>query len=216
MDLHALCNGLLAYLCFLIVLTFHEAAHAWAACKLGDDTARLQGRVSLNPLDHMEVVGTVILPLLGLFLGLSGSAAARFVIGWGKPVPVNPARLKNRSRDGMLTGLAGPAANVLVAFAAMMLVRIGYAVDSEMLARAALQLAVVSLFLCFFNMLPIPPLDGSHLARYIFGWREETMMRAGQFGIFIILLALQFQPVRDLLSWLTFHSVYLMGKLAGL
>src|SRR6266567_3481071 len=115
MDQKALFDGLVTYVCFIPILTFHEFAHAWVASKCGDDTARLQGRVSLNPLVHIDPIGTVVLPLVAVFLGASGSGLGRFIIGWGKPVPVNIANLRHRRRDDTLVALAGPAINVLLA-----------------------------------------------------------------------------------------------------
>ncbi len=119
----AIFDGLLSYVCLIILLTFHEFAHAWTASKCGDDTARLLGRVSLNPLVHMEVVGTVVLPLLVVFLSAADSQLANFIIGWGKPVPVNPYKLRRRRTDDTLVALAGPAMNLLLAFAALMQAR---------------------------------------------------------------------------------------------
>ena len=99
MDEKLIINALISYLCLIILITFHEFGHAWMAWRRGDDTARLLGRITLNPLAHMELFGTVVLPLLALFLAASGSGLGNFVIGWGKPVPVNSANLKNRGFD---------------------------------------------------------------------------------------------------------------------
>src|SRR6478672_42400 len=107
MDHDALIGGLIQYMCLIGLLTFHELAHAWTAWKCGDDTARSQGRVSLNPLVHMDLVGTVVLPLLVVFLSASGSGLGRFIIGWGKPVPVNLNNLRSPRRDDTLIALAG-------------------------------------------------------------------------------------------------------------
>src|SRR5688572_11548690 len=119
MDVEILTEVLLRYLCFIPVLTFHEFAHAWTAWKLGDDTAKDLGRVSLNPIVHMEVIGTVVLPLLAIYLSLSGSMLATLIIGWGKPVPVDLNNLRNPRRDDSLIALAGPAMNLVLAFLCM-------------------------------------------------------------------------------------------------
>ena len=108
MELDRIINGLIGYLCLIILLTFHEFAHAWVAWKCGDDTARLQGRVSLNPIVHMELIGTVVLPLVIIFFGAP-------LIGWGKPVPVNINNLYHRRRDDTLVAMAGPLMNLLLA-----------------------------------------------------------------------------------------------------
>jgi len=99
MDPKSIIDGLLLYLSLVILLTFHEFGHAWMAWKCGDETARSQGRVSLNPLVHIDLIGTVFFPLLAIFLNASGSGLSRFIIGWAKPVPVNFFRLRNPKRD---------------------------------------------------------------------------------------------------------------------
>src|ERR1700712_4896174 len=99
MDPRLLIDGLLLYLGLLILLTFHEFGHAWTAWKCGDDTAKLQGRVSLNPLVHIDPIGTVILPLLMIFMP---GNVSRYMVGWAKPVPVNPDNLRNKKFDDLL------------------------------------------------------------------------------------------------------------------
>jgi Zn-dependent protease len=205
--------GLIQYLCFLPVLTFHEFAHAWMAWKCGDDTARLQGRVTLNPLAHMEVIGTVVLPLMAIMLSASGSPLAGFIIGWGKPVPVNIYNLKNRRRDDTLIALAGPAMNVLIALVFIALARVGIMGDSELAVKTCFMLASISLFLGFFNMLPIPPLDGSHLMKNMIGMSDETYMRFSQFGFIILIVAIQMDFVQNLLYWVV-HSTLVQMMLA--
>ena len=105
-------DGLIQYLMLVALLTFHEFGHAWTAMKCGDDTARLQGRVSLNPVVHIDPIGTVLLPLLMIFM----PGAGRFLIGWAKPVPVNPYNLNQPRRDDILVTMAGPGMNLLLAF----------------------------------------------------------------------------------------------------
>jgi Zn-dependent protease len=115
MDAQLLIDGLIMFLGLVVLLTFHEFGHAWVASKCGDDTARLQGRVSLNPLVHIDLIGTVILPLLMIFLSASGSTLGRFLVGWAKPVPVNPNNLRNPKMDDILVTLAGPWMNLMLA-----------------------------------------------------------------------------------------------------
>src|SRR5262249_62019292 len=107
MDPRELVDGLIMYLGLLVLLTFHEFGHAWMAWKCGDDTARLQGRVTLNPIAHLDWLGTVVLPLLVVVLGASGSTMGRFIIGWGKPVPVNVHNLRRPRLDAILVAMAG-------------------------------------------------------------------------------------------------------------
>jgi len=209
-------NGLLLYACFIPVLTFHEFAHAWTAWKCGDDTARLQGRITLNPIAHMEVLGTVVLPLLGIFLSLSGSALAGFIIGWGKPVPVNYHNLHHPRRDGTLVALAGPAMNVLLAIVFMGWAKVGSMANSEELIKVGLMLTSISLFLAFFNLLPVPPLDGSHVLKNAIDMSWETYMRLAQYGFIIIIVLLQIPAIRQTLSALTFATMALIGRLYGL
>src|SRR4030095_10941627 len=115
MNLNQLTEALAQYLCVIIVITLHEFGHAWMAMRCGDDTAKSLGRVSLNPLAHIDMIGTVALPLIAIFLSLSGyGQVASFIIGWGKPVPVNYNNLRNVDRDSLLVAMAGPAMNVVL------------------------------------------------------------------------------------------------------
>ncbi len=150
-DPRLIIDGILMYIGLVVLLTFHEFGHAWMAWKCGDDTARLQGRVSLNPLVHIDLIGTVAIPLLMIFL--SGSVLSRFLIGWAKPVPVNPANLRNPRLDDVLITLAGPWMNLILAVALVgvaKLVAIGGAPNS---AEFTINLARVSVLLFYFNLL---------------------------------------------------------------
>lgn len=213
MNANELFNGLIDYLFFIVIITFHEFGHAWAAWRCGDDTARLQGRVTLNPAAHLELVGSVVLPLLAVVLRAGGSGLAGFIIGWGKPVPVNILQLRRRNLDDMLVSLAGPLMNVLIALFVMGVARTGVLVNSPMLVEACYRLALLSMFLCFFNLLPIPPLDGSHVMKFLVGMSYETFWRISQFGILIVLVVIQFDQVKSLLAVSTVGSVELMARL---
>ncbi|HOA61025.1 MAG: site-2 protease family protein [Verrucomicrobia bacterium] len=216
MNAEAIFNGLLGYVCLLIVLTFHEFAHAWTAWKFGDDTARLQGRVSLNPIVHMDSMGTVMLPLLVVLLQAADSRLAGFIIGWGKPVPVNPYNLRHRRWQDTLVALAGPAMNVVVAGVAVGLARGFQLAHIGAFAEVAQMLAVISLLLCFFNLLPVPPLDGSHLFKNLIGMSDELYMRISRFGLLIVILLLQIPIVRAGLWLATSYTFVLMRRMAGL
>lgn len=150
---------------FLAVLyfsiSFHEYAHAWAANRNGDDTARLMGRMTLNPAAHIDFIGTVIIPLLGFFF--SGFR----LIGWGKPVPVNPLRFRNYRRGEIETSLAGPFSNFVLLVASVFLLRLVFKVAPRWdVAVEFLKLAaVLNMVLCLFNLIPIHPLDGSHILK---------------------------------------------------
>ena len=132
-------------LALILILTLHEAAHAFAALKLGDPTAERAGRVSLNPLRHLDVLGTLMLFFAGF--------------GWGKPVPVDPRNFAHPLRDSALTALAGPMANLLVAILAAIFYE--YLPDGTILWAISNAFLELSLLLFLFNMLPFPPLDGS-------------------------------------------------------
>ncbi|MDR0330278.1 MAG: site-2 protease family protein [Chitinispirillales bacterium] len=141
----------------LLALTIHEVAHGWAALRLGDPTARNEGRLTLNPLPHLDLLGTIML-MTGLF-------------GWAKPVPVNPYNLRNPKRDLMLVSLAGPASNIIQAILFGLIIRICVTIDPALLRTVLsghlltlLMLAfLINSGLAFFNLLPIYPLDGSKI-----------------------------------------------------
>lgn len=149
-------------LVLLFSLTVHESAHAWTANRLGDPTARRLGRISLNPAVHIDPIGTILLPLVAFMAG-------GLIFGWAKPVPVNPANLKNYRRDFLVIAAAGPASNVLLATAASLLMRVGLAgaAASGGIASALFDVGFMviqlNLILAVFNMIPIPPLDGGNV-----------------------------------------------------
>jgi len=192
-------DGLIQYLGLLVLLTFHEFGHAWMAWKCGDDTARLQGRVSLNPIVHIDPIGTVVMPLLIIFLSMSGSGIAGFLIGWAKPVPVNLNNLRNPRMDDILVTLAGPWMNLLLAILIIGLARLGVAADSDSLVSICKTMAQLSLLLCFFNLLPIPPLDGSRILRVLINMSYETYYQLARYGFIAVILVWQISAVRHLI-----------------
>ena len=204
-------DGLIQYLMLVGLLTFHEFGHAWTAWKCGDDTARLQGRVSLNPLVHIDPIGTVFLPLLMIFL----PGVGRFLIGWAKPVPVNPYNLNQPKRDDILVTLAGPAMNLLLAAGLMALARGGMIFHAPAVHDICVQAAYLSLILCFFNLSPVPPLDGSQILRVVTGMSHETYASFARFGFIIIIVLLQLPPVRGILNSVTFGTLDLLARIFG-
>jgi Zn-dependent protease len=193
LDLATLRSGLLYFIVLVCSLCLHEWAHAFAADKLGDDTPRLQGRVTLNPLAHMDLFGTVIFPLVCIFL-LGGG----FLFGWGKPVLVNSANFKNRRRDDTLVTLAGPGMNLLLAVLAAVAGGLLYRHEPR---SAELFVLVIGLnvTLCVFNMIPLPPLDGGQVLRHAIRMSDETYLRISQWSFFILLIAIWLPPVRWLI-----------------
>jgi Zn-dependent protease len=170
--------GVFEFIVLLFSLSVHECAHAWTASRLGDQTARSMGRVSLNPMDHIDPVGTLLIPLLGIFGPLIGLGfLGRFVFGWAKPVPILSRNFRNYRRDDILVSMAGPASNLLLAILAFAGLCSIYLAESHLPAggdpsttmQALEQLFAIgfqlNLVLCIFNLFPIPPLDGSHVLR---------------------------------------------------
>jgi len=212
MDANWIIEGLISYLGLIVLLTFHEFGHAWTAEKCGDDTARLQGRVSLNPIVHIDLIGTVLLPLFMIF---GPSSISRFVLGWAKPVPVNPHNLRNPRVDDILVSMAGPAMNLILAVALMALARVGLLVHAGQLTGLCVQMAALSLLLCFFNLIPIPPLDGSHVLRNLTGMSWEAYAKFAQFGIIAVIAVLLIPQVRDALSYAVNGTLLLLATIFG-
>jgi Zn-dependent protease len=165
----------------LVALTIHEAAHAWTADRLGDPTARLLGRVSLNPIVHIDPIGTILLPLLAAYSGLP-------IIGWAKPVPVNISRLRHHRRDFMIVAAAGPLSNFAQAVVCALIVRLVFGLTDVSLLPAILRYAVeANLLLAFFNLIPIPPLDGGNVLAGLVPERAAVVLDAlRQFGFILI------------------------------
>jgi len=154
----------IGFIVLLFSLTVHEMAHAWTADRLGDPTARILGRVTLNPMAHADPIGTILFPLIAMVTGAP-------LIGWAKPVPVDIRRLRRRERDYVLVAAAGPASNVIMAVSAAIILAVmpisplvlGEANASAPLATFLTRMVILNVLLAVFNMLPIPPLDGGNV-----------------------------------------------------
>jgi Zn-dependent protease len=180
---------LIGFATLIVSLTIHEAAHAWTADRLGDPTARMLGRVSFNPLVHIDPVGTILMPLLASFSPIP-------LLGWAKPVPVNISMLRHHRRDFMLVAAAGPVSNLLQAVVLAAVYRLFFDTTAVDLLPAILKNAVtINLFLAFFNLIPIPPLDGGNvLAGLVPEGAAQVLDQVRQFG-FIALYALMLSGV---------------------
>lgn len=185
----------------LVVLLFsiiiHECAHGLAAERRGDPTARMEGRITLNPMPHLDPIGSILLPGVMILMSLFG--ASLFIFGWAKPVPINPYNLNDPKRDMIWVGLAGCAANFGIALVLSLLARILVTGPISLAALVLFYGVNINLILAFFNLLPIPPLDGSKILEGILPERYAyTFSRLQPFG-FIILFILIFGGVLNFL-----------------
>jgi len=190
------------FLVLIVSLSVHEAAHAWTADRLGDPTARLLGRLTLNPLSHIDWLGTVLFPILAVLSNLP-------LIGWAKPVPVSMHRLQSPRRDFALVALAGPVSNLLLAtgaalFFSMAAETVG---GASRAAALAAQVASINVFLAVFNLLPVPPLDGGNvLAGVVPEQAARVIDRLRPYG-FLILYAMMFTGVFRELTWPVYRAI---------
>ena len=216
MTLHTV-NILFELIVFLFAISIHESAHAWMANRRGDPTARMLGRVTLNPLKHIDPVGTILMPIIAVYSGFPA-------IGWAKPTPVDPRNFRNHVVDDILTSVAGPVSNFLVAAASILLLflvslssvqgrlvvrGISHGVvpigDSALVPVCVLlyQAMNINVILGVFNLIPIPPLDGSHVLRHFL---SDAVRRVyDTVGIFALIAIVFLAP--GLLSRLTLPVV---------
>jgi Zn-dependent protease len=177
----------------LLAVTLHEAAHGWVAMKLGDPTAKEMGRVTFNPLSHIDLMGTVLIP--SLLLLVSGG---KMMFGFAKPVPVDFRRLKKPRRDMILVSAAGPGMNLLLALLAALSFHLAFNLDGDLQEWVMTNLGNalwINVLLAVFNMLPIPPLDGGRVAIGILPWSlARHLVRLERAGIFIVLGAIFLLP----------------------
>jgi len=191
--------GVIEIIILIIVLVlsiiFHEVAHGMAAYALGDSTAKDFGRLSLNPIRHIDLFGSIIVP--GMLIILNAvSHIQGFVIGWAKPVPINPLNFRDRKYGEAKVSLAGPAANILIAIIFGLTLRI-FLMTSIALPQGTLMVFMyivqINLTLAIFNLIPIPPLDGSHiLFTFVPRLSDETKMFITRYGMFILLFIVFF------------------------
>jgi len=196
----------LPVLFFSIVV--HEIAHGWVALKLGDTTARDAGRITFNPFPHIDILGSVMIPLISYI------AAGTIFIAWAKPVPINPNNFKKFRRDDILVSAAGPVSNLIMAIlctvffvASVYFVKMVLQPSKEIMADFGFFIIkmfaagiTLNIFLAVFNLIPIPPLDGSHiLSSLLPGKIGDAYRRTGFLGILIIIALFRIEPVRNFL-----------------
>ncbi|MEW6173335.1 MAG: site-2 protease family protein [Bacillota bacterium] len=201
-DNGAMLHGVALVIAFVVGITFHEFAHGWAADKIGDPTARYAGRLTLNPLAHVDPVGTILVPALLLFSG------SRFVFGWAKPVPINPYNFRDRRRGLILVSLAGPLANIAVAVLATLLLRF-WGVGVPNLDYILVEVILINIFLAIFNLIPVPPLDGSKVLAGLIPGRQEWLVWLEQYGMLVLLLLI----FTGAISWIGKNLVLPLAQL---
>ena len=195
---------LILFPAILLALTIHEYSHGYVAYRLGDPTAKLAGRLTLNPLSHIDPIGLLLLLLVH--------------IGWAKPVPVNPYRLRNPEKDMVIVALAGPLSNFLTGGIAALVVRFLYPILPSILTTMFIYFAFISFILCFFNLIPVPPLDGWRIASYFIKNRElKYQMEKSGFWFLIAFLLIPSLIGIDLLGmilkpFVNLSFVIFMGK----
>lgn len=180
----------------LLAISAHEAAHAWMSYKFGDDTARLLGRITLNPVAHTDPIGTLLIPIVGFIVTASGGIP--FLIGWGKPTPVNPLRWRNKDLANVMVSIAGILANLLIATIAFIIIKLllrtslGAIVPESFMEPVGLlfrNLLLLNISLAVFNLLPFPPLDGSKvLETFLPESMQPILATLEQYGYLILLL----------------------------
>jgi Zn-dependent protease len=191
-DLNFVRSGLIMFFLVVASLTIHEWAHAFAADRLGDDTPRSQGRVTLNPLAHIDFIGTILIPLLNIFIfrGLP-------IFGWGKPVITHPGNFRRPKRDDILTCLAGPGSNLVLALLGVLLGAV-LVLRQPRFAELLGDLIVMNIGLALFNLLPLPPLDGGYVLRRVTGMSEDAFLRLSRWSGIIMLIAFLIPEVREI------------------
>ncbi len=201
----------------VFAITVHEVAHGWIAKKYGDNTASLLGRLTLNPIKHVDLVGTIILPGILLMTGTG------FIFGWAKPVPVDPRNFKNPLRDMALVALAGPVSNLLMAVGWALIARMGVTIgtQTEAISLPLIYTGIagisINLALAMINLLPIPPLDGSRILTGILphrlAWQYNRLER---YGFIILLVLLYTNALGAILAYPMFAAQKLFFAIAGL
>ncbi len=223
-------SGLIAQLViYMVVLLFaisaHEAAHAWMSNRFGDDTARLLGRITLNPAAHIDPIGTLLIPIAGFVMGSIGGPVARIpLIGWGKPTPVNPLRWRNKDVANVMVSAAGIMANLFLAICAFIIIKVLLMTGTFSSIPESFQepvtiflqyLLIMNVSLAVFNLLPFPPLDGSKiLETFLPASAQPVLALMERYGFIILMLLIYvgffgaiMRPVMSLIDYLLYLGV---------
>jgi Zn-dependent protease len=172
----------------IFAITLHEVAHGWVANHLGDNTAKQEGRLTLNPLSHIDPIGTVLVPGIMFF-------TVGFMFGWAKPVPVNPSRLHQPRRDMALVAIAGPGANLLMMVFWTLAVRLGYETQLEFIVLMGYTGMIINLILMVLNLLPILPLDGGRIVNSLLPLKYARMYAKTEIIGLVLVLVLLFSGI---------------------
>ena len=196
----------------LFAITLHEVAHGWIANKLGDSTARMLGRLTVNPLKHIDPIGTILVPLVMVLLQTG------FVFGWAKPVPINYNNLKNPRKDMAIVAVAGPLANLAMAIFWALVFKFGMTLGSTNLGEGIMAMGkagiLINLVLFVFNLLPIPPLDGGRvLSAVVPPAVSDVLDRIEPYGFFIVIVLLYFGVLNVILNPVIGFFMHTIGSL---
>ncbi len=196
----------------LFAITLHEVAHGWVANKLGDGTARMLGRLTINPFKHIDPVGTVIVPLVMVLLQTG------FVFGWAKPVPVNFNNLKNPRKDMAIVAVAGPLSNLAMAILWVFIYKFGTTMGDTNIAKGIMAMGqagiLINLILFVFNLLPIPPLDGGRvLSAFVPASVSDMLDKIEPYGFFIVIGLLYFGVLNAILNPVIGFFMHTIGSI---
>jgi Zn-dependent proteases len=209
----------------LFAISAHEAAHAWMSNRFGDDTARLLGRVTLNPVAHIDPIGTLLIPIVSFILGSIGGPVARIpLIGWGKPTPVNPLRWRNKDLANVMVSAAGIMANLFLAICAFIIIKVFLMTGwfssipesfQEPVTIFLQYLLIMNVSLAVFNLLPFPPLDGSKILETFLPASAQPVLEVlERFGFIILMLLIYvgffgaiMRPVMAFIDYLLYLGV---------
>lgn len=196
---------IISFIVLIFSIVIHEVAHGTMAYQLGDDTAKEQGRLSLNPIKHIDPFGTILLPIILMVFG------SPIIIGWAKPVPINILNLKDQRWGELKVALAGPLSNLFVALVCGLILRFIHL--PEMMSVVLMIAVMYNILLALFNLIPVPPLDGSHILFSIIPGNYELKQFLSRYGGFILIAILLLIP--SMLNWLYALVLCLTNLLIG-